>query len=684
MAQYAPENRGSVPPSNRGPLKNYIQRGIAVKKYAFRPVVKPLAIAVALLGAAPAFAVQFDAGPTSITLDTTLSYGYSVRASERDPALIGIANGGTQRSVNEDDGNLNFKKGDAFANVVKATVDAEVRWGNFGFFGRGSAFYDFDLHDSDKLGPTGRDRLGKNLVGLDGFIFGKFDIAGRDLNLRIGRQVISWGESTFIPNGINVINPVDLSKLRIPGSELKEAFIPTAGIWGSLQLTDSATLEGFYLTNHDKVRIDPRGSYFSNNDFASDDANRVILSFGRRRDEHFPPGNPVPPTVGPLFGPLYTAFVAQYGPFDVVNQSASVWAPRVADRDPDDDGQYGLALRYLAKDLNNTEFGLYFMNYHSRTPVFSGTKGTPTSALTGTPLGAAICTAAATNSALRALCHTGTASAFVEYPEDIRLYGLSFNTAGPVGVALQGEFSYRPNQPLQLAAPEVLLAALGLPNLVTGFTQIPGAPTGATAAALVPDGTYMQGWRRAKMSQVQVTGTKGLPNLLGAEQLVLVGEVGANWFHNLPSGLKFNGPAVHLPATAFGAVLSSAFSTQPDEAYLTEFSWGYRLAGRLEYANALLGGNLAPRYAFAHDVKGVGPNFVQGVKSQSVGLSWDYQRRWVVDAQYTMYSGGRTYCGTDVPPAGSAIPPGQSASWCGSSNALKDRDFYSIVVSYSF
>jgi Protein of unknown function (DUF1302) len=201
---------------------------------SFRPVAKPLALAVALVGAAPAFAVQFEFdNGLKTSVDTTLTYGISIRAKDADPALIGIANGGTSRSVNEDDGDLNFKKGKAFANVVKATVDVELKWQNWGFFGRGLAFYDFDLHDSDKLGPTGRDRLGKNIVGLDGFVSAVFEPMGKTLRLRAGRQVISWGESTFIPGGINVINPVDVSKLRIPGSELKEGLIPTTGIWAS-------------------------------------------------------------------------------------------------------------------------------------------------------------------------------------------------------------------------------------------------------------------------------------------------------------------------------------------------------------------------------------------------------------------------------------------------------------------
>src|SRR5512142_2563940 len=134
---------------------------------AFRPA-KPLVLALVLLGAAPAYALQFsfDNG-IAASLDTTLSYGVSIRASGRDPSLIGIANGGTSRSTNEDNGDLNFDKNKAFANIVKATSDLEVKYRNFGFFGRGTAYYDFDLHDSSKLGSEGRKRLGQDVVGLD-------------------------------------------------------------------------------------------------------------------------------------------------------------------------------------------------------------------------------------------------------------------------------------------------------------------------------------------------------------------------------------------------------------------------------------------------------------------------------------------------------------------------------------
>jgi hypothetical protein len=334
-------------------------------------------------------------------------------------------------------------------------------------------------------------------------------------------------------------------------------------------------------------------------------------------------------------------------------------------------------MRYFASDFHNTEFGFYFMNYHSRTPIYSGIRGGSTSILTGGPLIAPICGVPA----LAGLCATGTGHYFAEYPENIKLYGLSFNSAGPWDIALQGEYSYRPNQPIQLASQEVTVALLGGANEITGATQIPGAPAGATTAALVPIGTEISGYRRVKMSQLQFTGTKAVPTVMGADQLVVVGEIGMTYLHNLPADLHFAGPGAGLPVTPFGAQQFSGGSLQT-EGFTTAMSWGYRLVGRLEYANMLYGGNVAPRVAWAHDVKGVGPTFNEGVKSYSLGVSWDYQRKWLVDLQYTGFMGGRTYCGTD--PQGAPAGSGQSADFCTSANPLKDRDFYSVSVSYSF
>ncbi len=636
--------------------------------------VSALAVGLALSGAAAAEQFKFDNG-LSGSFDTTISAGVSIRTENPDRTLIGIANGGTSRSVNEDDGDRAYKKNRPFSELLKVTHDLELKYGEWGFFGRGLYFVDFKNRNNNALGPIGKDRIGSDARMLDAFVTRGFDLYGTSVKIRAGQQVISWGESTFIPGGINVVNPVDVSKLRVPGSELKEAFIPTSSILASFELTKNASLEYWAQFNHDKTKLDPRGSYWSNNDFASDDSDRVFVGFGRRNDlTGRAAGNPLPPTAGAL----YTASVPLHGAFD---PAAAIWAPRGVDRSPSDHGQYGLALRYLATDLNNTEFGLYYMNYHSRIPFFSGVKGTTTSALTTSPLLPTICGVAA----LSALCATGTATYFAEYPSNIRLLGFSFNTSGPLGIALQGEISHRPNQPIQNATPELLLAALGAPNVFTGQTQIPGAPVGATAAALVPNGTYQQGWSRVKMTQAQMTATKGIPNILGSDQAVLVGEVGYTKFHGLDPNLRFNGPAVFLPATALAASLAStaAFAQQTD-GFATENSWGYRVSGRLEYSNLMFGANVAPRFAFSHDVKGVSQTFNEGVKSIAVGTSFDWAKKLTLDLGYTMFWGGRYYCGSDSAVSTQVQLAGQPLGYCSSANPIRDRDFVSISATYSF
>jgi Protein of unknown function (DUF1302) len=223
-----------------------------------------------------------------------------------------------------------------------------------------------------------------------------------------------------------------------------------------------------------------------------------------------------------------------------------------------------------------------------------------------------------------------------------------------------------------------------------------GRPFGASAAALVPNGTRLQGWERVKMMQAQMTATKGVPNILGADQFVFVGEIGFTKYNGLNSNLKFNGPGVSLPATQEGAVAGQAGSVQT-EGFVTENSWGYRLVTRAEYPNLVFNANVAPRIAFNHDVKGVSQTFTEGVKSVSLGTNFDWQKKITLDFSYTNFFGGRTFCGTDrITNAGQTALGAQingvaalgrapqGASYCTNSNPIRDRDFYSIVATYSF
>ena len=625
-----------------------------------------------------AFQIKNEAGDVIGSFDTTMSIAGSWRAVGRDPALMGITNGGTSRDVNSDDGNLNYNKNKLFSSPIRVTHELGLKQGNYGLFARGTYFHDF-AYDSQNVsavsgfGSTGNDRMAQDAQLLDAFVYGSVrSFGGRNLNVRLGNQVVNWGESTFIPNGINVINGVDVAKLRNPGADLKEALRPTPMLWASQGLTDRISLEGFYSVRWRETRIDPRGTYFSTTDALSPDGDKIYIGSGRRVDQHFPASFPA------------SAFAGSATP------TAPVWAPRRADRTPDNGNEYGLTLRVFAPEINNTEFGLTFANYHSRTPFLSGIRGAATVAGTfglgglGCPNGSqlinfnALIAFSATGNpfspALNPLslpvCPTGNAATyFADYPQNIRLFGLSFNTAGPGGIALQGEYSYRPNQPIQLATTEVILAAGGLANNITG---------GNAAAGGVAPGTEITGYRRVNMHQLQFTGTKIFGPTLGAESLTVVGEVGATYL-NLPSGLLFAGPGVVLPALG-SSTATTAGSTQPGMAgYATEHSWGYRLVGALSYPNAIAGATLIPRVAFSHDVHGVGPTFNQGVKAATFALGAILKQRWQADLAYTTYWGGRTYSGTDPLATGT-----QDRNYATSANALKDRDFVSASLRYSF
>jgi len=87
------------------------------------PRLGALTLALAGLTSYPAHAFQFGGdGDFAGSLNTTISYGTRWRVEDRDPAIIGVANGGTAHSVNGDDGNLNFDRG-LIANIVSRVID---------------------------------------------------------------------------------------------------------------------------------------------------------------------------------------------------------------------------------------------------------------------------------------------------------------------------------------------------------------------------------------------------------------------------------------------------------------------------------------------------------------------------------------------------------------------------------
>lgn len=648
------------------------------------PCLRRQAVAglVLVLGFAPtARAFLFELAGAKGSFDTTVSIGGLYRVNDADLDYIGLAAGGRQRSVNADDGNRNYRSG-TVSFLAKANHDLLLKYENSGLFVRGFYFNDFVNSSGNRLrtplSDEARKLVAESAQLLDAYVYFNETIGGMPASVRIGRQVLSWGESTFIPNGVNSINPIDVAKLRTPGSELKEALRPLMMVSGSLNMSETLSLEGFVLLDWERTRVDPPGTYFSSNDFVAKGGKKVYLGFGA---------------------------IADTSPLGAIS--------RGTDREPGTAGQYGINLRWLAHGLADTEFGFYYMNYHSRLPVISantptvpvngalaasdsgallganaafiaslagavGPTNVPSSlatligaTLTGVPasaLPAALqpfyATVAGVTSQLATrelLKSAATGRYLIEFPKDIHLFGASFNTSLK-GIALQGEISYRSSQPLQVDDVELLFAALSpLSSRFSANNQI-----GAFAL-----NTYIPGFRRLKVWTGQMTATMVTKGYFGADQTTFLAEAG---FVNadLPSKstLRFDGPGTFVGGdvnymTNSGNNAAGVLPlSEPASAFADSFSWGYQLVGRLDYNNAFQGVNVSPLIVYSHDVGGNTPlplgNFLHGRKTLTIGAEFTFQNAWALDLRYVNFFGAGRY------------------------NLLSDRDYVSCNLKYSF
>jgi hypothetical protein len=625
----------------------------------------PLAAAVtlALAAAAPAHAFEFGRGELTGGLDTSISYGVSIRTQDPATNLIGkaafnpalaaqvaalnaqgrfldaqalqIAAPGAF-SVNGDDGDRNYgDAGEIFANTAKITSELSLKYGQWGAFVRGSYFYDFENANKDVLSKRAKERVGEDARLLDAFIYRDFTFGeGGTGTARVGRQVVSWGESTFIQGGINVINPVDVSRLRVAGAELKEAFLPIDMIFTSFSFNENLSLEALYMLEFEQIEVDPPGSFFSTNDFAGDGGGFAMLGFGTAPQ---PVNNPDLFSSVCQSGPGGFALSDTGLPPALVGVGCGAAFARAPNRNAKDSGQWGAALKYYSPELGDTEFGLYYLRYHSRLPIISGT---------------------AVTSSL-----TSSGRVIIEYPEDINLFGFSWNTTILDGWAFQGELSYRDNLPIQIDDVEILFAGLSPLNAVLPQPALRFSSQLGNFGL----GEFISGYERHEVSQLQATFTKLYQQVLGADQTAVVVEIGGTNFWDLPSKdvLRFNGDGTH---TGGGPDISSGSLRNPQtqvNGFPDSFSWGYRTAVRSEY-NSLFGSAItfAPRVAFNHDVNGTTPgpggNFVEGRKSLTLGTEFIYLNQWSFDASYTSFFGA------------------------GDRNLIRDRDFVSFSVRYSF
>ncbi|MBK7903536.1 MAG: DUF1302 domain-containing protein [Proteobacteria bacterium] len=654
------------------------------------------------------------------------------------------------------DGNLNYAKNDRFSTPFKVTTDLEYKNGRFGALLRAKYWYDQALNQENVLvGSQANDfngvrpRLGpipgytictaatppgaaclpvsppgqnlwpkgklsdrgfeaeqqfENVLLLDAYVYGSFDVGNSDLQLRLGNQVINWGESIFI-QGVNQINPIDVPAARRAGAELKEILLPVWAVYANWGL-DFGSIEAFYQLQWNNTSVDGCGTYFTATSTlisANPGACNSITVVGGQL------GNIAPGTASPIVGQLGSQ------PFQ--QGAAGTYVPAIRGREASDSGQFGLAFRFPVEKID-TEIGLYAMNIHSRLPVAASVTGTnwkdlPAAQQAALTAAGLIGTDAYgnywTSSRLRSLMPGAEAAiegflasvglptnlesgkGFWEYPEDIQIYGISAAT-NLLSWSTSAELSYQVDVPVMVNGNDLIGAGvLG----IGPYREI------ARAVQAQSEGTYMIGHGLFNKTQFQVNAVKTFSNILGAESMLVVGEIGSQW-NNVPDytkgGIRYgrgfmfgtgSGPGYAADPTSpegqpglgqasAGDMCSPTFSGLPvpaanrlynpqpngcrNDGYVTDVAWGYRLRVSMDYNNVMDSGvTVTPSVFWAHDVEGVSmdPTFIEDRMTLGLGVKFNYNKKYVLDLNYVSYDNDNF-------------------------DPLFDRDYYSAAVSVTF
>ena len=601
-------------------------------------------------------------------------------------------------SVNGDDGNLNYDKWDVVAASGKWLSELSINRNGWTAFIRGLAFYDpvntnFDeSHPNDifQASETRRPNISerssaRRLELLDVSIAGGFELpdflGNRYLQLKAGDQVLNWGESTFLLlNSLSATNPIDAPRLRLPGFAIAELFSPIGILSASTSLTENISAEVFYNYEWESFIVDPPGTFFSTVDIVGEtDRPFALLSFGKQPEDPdalYDPANNPDDGTGLISSSSRTLFLA-----DPIT--------------PPDSGQFGLRLNYFADWIGDgTELSFYFFNYHSRLPYVSAYAANATCIGETTTLIAqaiADCGGAAgpnaqqivtdlidtiTNgdgdtTALEAMgggsegtsgrlqlaqepLPVDTVRLVRQYPEDIRTYGLSFNTT-VFGLAFSGEYAFRPNFPLQIDTVDLVFASLQPAFPRNNIVAADGAGGDANIVipgrrAAVPDfienvqrGTdaqepngLIEGFERVNYGKLDLTllNTIGGSNFINASRILMVFELGLTHVDTPNLGqfqLSPAGIGTHISDGADGTQgqVDNFSATGPDNApgdvcdntcrqnptsgstaiggLYDDVSAGYRFIFLPTYESAFWGVNVEPLLGFFHDFYGTTP-----------------------------------------------------------------------------
>jgi hypothetical protein len=564
------------------------------------------AVVLVCYSQASALAFDFLLGDTKVNVNGTATYGTGYRADGRDPQLLPPASAAAIGAVgqapggqNSDDGNLNFNRGDRVSTVLKAVGRIDIEHGNIGARIGAKAWHDFVLGEKNvpwghlpngyapnsPLDDSNFHPLAKfsGAALMDAYAQGRFGLGDSSILARLGQQTIPWAApGSTIRGGLDEINAYDIPAMMRPGAVSEESDIPVPAAYTRLELSKNLGLEAFYQFRFEPNQIPGCGTFNSHADYAAEGCDKVVV------------GN---------FN-------------DRIALANGLFAKRAPDRYPSDGGQYGLGLTYLVDGLGR--FGLYYATVHSRRWVPSAIKSSRAAVLPplipGDPDGRNV-------------------QYFVEYPDSVRMYSMTFVTRMPDQTAFFAELTHQPNQSVRLNGTDLLNAFAS--NV---------APSQLRAEAnATPAGAAFHGFDRLRVTHLKAGVSKPLGQFLGASQIVLAGEAGMKYMHGLPdaSARRYGRGDPFGLGPVNGSCIGSAIQCSND-GYVTPLSWGYRVRASLLFPDVVGGIDLRPSVGFLHDVKGwsYDESFTEKRKVVQASLRAEYRKRYYADFTWTAIWGG--------------------------------------------
>jgi hypothetical protein len=564
-------------------------------------------------GAASAATLDTGIDGLQATWVSNLTTGIGIRTKAPSCALTGSAAGcgasaNTELWTNGDDGNLNYRKNQAYTGYLSGTTELLLTApaSGYKFLARGTAMYDFlaDRTERTELTDAVRNQAVHSGQLLDLWLQKDFELGEQRAHARFGNQVINWGESYFATGGINQTNSVDNQKLLIPGTQLKQALLPAPMLSVASSLPGGFSTEAYYQFGWNGNRYPPVGTFWS----ASDVFGRGTVPASFNANNY----NVAGPDAGQIAG------AGSKNPGTMANVNAGLlngdytgapWNSIGFIYDtvrPGNKPQYGLRVGYKPQDIDMT-FGFYYENYTDKAPVLS---------------------------------YLANGISRWSYLKDRSLYGISTNFQ--VGDwALGSELSYRPHDAVAMSA---CFAAGGPADLNTNFVS----------------GIDCQAWRDTKKyqfdinAQLNMTRTSApVVDMMNADLGVFTAELTWVRYPGINKDTRYaktiNGQSVYqLVAAAYGTWLdrSSPLGYPIATGKGTADSVGLTVDFNVTYDGTVIPGwQVTPGITFYDAVKGNTPtfsaNYQQGARSAYAYLLFNKNPQvWQMGLSYVAYFGG--------------------------------------------